>query len=79
VRVPEELELLVLACLEKEPARRPQSADELRRRLQACAVEPWESADAQTWWLEHQSALAGDALESPGEARTLAVDGSRAL
>ena len=41
--VPAELEAVVLACLEKEPDRRPQSAAELRRRLEACAVEPWDS------------------------------------
>jgi len=76
VTVPAELEAVVLACLDKKPACRPQSAAELRRRLEACAVEPWDSASARSWWLEHQSDLDGDAVPSAGEARTLAVDGS---
>ncbi len=78
VTIPAELEAVMLACLDKKPDRRPQSAAELRRRLDACAVEPWDSASARTWWLEHQSALDADAVPSTGEPRTIAVDGSRA-
>jgi hypothetical protein len=76
VAIPAELEALVLACLEKDPARRPESAAELLRRLEACAIEPWDSDDAEAWWLEHQSELDGDALPTTGEARTIAVDGA---
>ncbi len=57
VTVPAELEALVLACLEKEPTRRPQDAAELRRKLEACAMAPWTSDDARTWWLQHHAAL----------------------
>jgi eukaryotic-like serine/threonine-protein kinase len=76
VTVPAALEAVVLACLDKSPDRRPQSAAELRRRLDACAVEPWESENARTWWLEHQADLDGDAVEGSGEGRTVVVDGS---
>ncbi|CAN5806409.1 hypothetical protein BH11MYX4_BH11MYX4_00830 [soil metagenome] len=76
VAIPADLEAIVLACLHKDPDRRPQSAAELRRRLEACAVEPWDSASARTWWLEHQPELDADALQSTGEARTIAVDGA---
>jgi serine/threonine protein kinase len=75
VAIPAELEAIVLACLRKDPGRRPQSADELRRRVEACAVEPWDSGKARTWWSEHQHDLDGDAPESTGEPITLAVDG----
>jgi hypothetical protein len=76
VTVPAELEAVVLACLEKDPARRPGSAAELRRRLEACAVEPWDSASAQHWWREHGQELESDGAKTLGEARTLAVDGA---
>jgi serine/threonine protein kinase len=74
--VPAELEAVVLACLEKDPAMRPQSAAELRRRLEACVVEPWNDASARTWWLQHQPALDADGTKSSGAARTIAVDGA---
>jgi len=70
-----ELEAIVRACLEKAPERRPQSAVELRRRLEACVVEPWDSDSARSWWREHQAALDADAARSVGDARVIAVDG----
>jgi len=71
-----ELEALLFACLEKKPELRPQSAAELLRRLEACTVEPWDSEQAQRWWLEHQPDLDADTPRSAGEIRTLAIDGS---
>ena len=76
VSVPSDLEALVLACLEKRPERRPQSAAELLRRLEACRIEPWDSESARLWWLEHQPKLDGEAFESRAEPRTIAIDGS---
>jgi serine/threonine-protein kinase len=73
-----ELEAIVLACLAKEPAHRPQSAAELGGLLEACTVERWDSANAQRWWFEHQRELDGEAVQIAGEPRTIAIDGSRA-
>jgi serine/threonine-protein kinase len=77
VTIPAELEAVVLACLDKNPDRRPQSAVELRQRIEACKVEPWDSASARAWWREHQPDLDDDAVQSTGEeGRTIAVDGA---
>jgi serine/threonine protein kinase len=73
-----ELEAIVLACLAKEPAHRPQSAAELGGLLEACTVERWDSSNAQRWWHEHQRQLDGEAVQIAGEPRTIAIDGSRA-
>ncbi len=73
VAVPPELEAVVLACLEKEPDRRPQSAAELRRRLDACIVVPWNAESAEVWWNSHKAELGGDPTPSIGEPRTIAV------
>jgi len=51
VAVPEDLEQAVLACLAKDPAARPQTAQELAERLRACRdVLGWGEADAERWW-----------------------------
>jgi eukaryotic-like serine/threonine-protein kinase len=52
--IPPELETLILACLEKEPSRRPASASELQERLQAVPLAaPWTRERAERWWAEH--------------------------
>ncbi len=58
VPVPDVLEELVLACLEKDLDQRPQSADELAARLAACQAEPvWTPERAREWWETHGTAV----------------------
>ena len=53
--VPEALERLVLACLDKDPANRPQSAHLLRQALNAAELpHPWTEHEARTWWTNHR-------------------------
>lgn len=52
--IPESLDDLVLACLEKDPSKRPATAAELVRLLDACRdVEPWTERHAERWWNVH--------------------------
>jgi eukaryotic-like serine/threonine-protein kinase len=77
VAISAELEALVLACLEKDPAFRPQSAAEIRRRLEACSVEPWDSEKARAWWQAHQAQLDRAAPQSTSGPKTIAVMAGR--
>jgi serine/threonine-protein kinase len=49
VALPPGLDRLVLSCLAKNPAQRPDAA-ELGRALAAIPVEPWTEQDAAHWW-----------------------------
>ena len=77
IDVPADLEALVLACLEKEPSRRPGSALELRQRLEACVVEPWDAEQARSWWHTHRPKLDLGAVQAEQTSRTVEVDSTR--
>ena len=49
--IPADLDELLLACLEKRPDDRPQTATELAQRLSAIDREPWTQRHAEEWWL----------------------------
>jgi serine/threonine-protein kinase len=56
--VPQDLEAVLLSCLEKDPARRPQSAADLRQRLSGCqGFGGWRADRARLWWTENAAAL----------------------
>ena len=62
--VPERLDQVVLACLEKTPHHRPPSAIDLWRQLGEVAVTaPWTPERAERWWREHLPADAGRSLD----------------
>jgi serine/threonine protein kinase len=55
------LDAVILTCLEKDPAQRPQDALELSRRLTASVDAPWTDDQAAEWWqarLPHSEAPA---------------------
>lgn len=61
------LEFLVLQCLAKNPASRPQSAQELSRLLSECSVDKsWSSQDAAQWWQRRESFLQENLPVPPG-------------
>jgi serine/threonine-protein kinase len=53
--IPAALDALVLACLAKKPADRPQSARELMKQLDALPLA-WTEEQARAWWSRHQPA-----------------------
>jgi serine/threonine-protein kinase len=58
IHVPEDLERVILSCLAKDPSARPQSAQDMARRLESCArSEGWTRAEAERWWRTHAPAM----------------------
>ncbi|MHC4236111.1 MAG: serine/threonine-protein kinase [Planctomycetota bacterium] len=56
LEVPADLESLIMRCLEKEPERRPRSADEFSDVLEACeAAGRWTQERARAWWADRMT------------------------
>jgi len=71
--VPLDLERVIMRCLEKDPTRRPQTADDLLIELDQVRVEPpWDQARARAWWSEH---LAPPSAVGPASKRQVLAVG----
>jgi len=67
--IPPELEKLIMACLEKLPANRPQNADKLAEDFLKSVPQTWGSAEITDWWTTHglpkAPATAASSITSP--------------
>ena len=66
--IPEELEEIILRCLEKQPEDRFQDVVALRETLEQIPLsQPWSAAHAASWWNDYgcpkRKALAAEAIE----------------
>jgi serine/threonine-protein kinase len=57
--VPPALDRIVLACLEKDPDRRPPHAEALLEMLDALPRPAWSRTAARRWWERHLVELTG--------------------
>jgi serine/threonine-protein kinase len=67
--IPRALENVVLACLAKDPSKRPQSAATLAHKLASLSVHRWTETDAVRWWAANaklSTMSVGAVLPSPG-------------
>lgn len=67
--IPRELDDLVLACLEKDPSKRPQDAGALFRLATEClSCATWNHETARIWWEAHLPELTEPlTLDDPAE------------
>jgi serine/threonine-protein kinase len=71
--IPREIDRLVMACLEKDPTKRPQDAEQLFRMARECrSCESWNGERARRWWEMHLLELTGPLPLS--EQRSQVVD-----
>jgi serine/threonine-protein kinase len=60
LRIPRELDELVLACLNKDPNQRPQNAEDLLSMAWQChTCETWNPRAAASWWEAHLPEFCG--------------------
>ena len=53
IEIPPQLDELILACLQKDPDKRPQNMAEFLRYLNECNCRPWTPEKADGWWKTH--------------------------
>jgi serine/threonine-protein kinase len=76
--VPADLEAVLMECLAKEPAKRPASAAELCRRLEACAsFGLWTAEKASDWWQKHGASARAPSRKLAGEGASDALTVTR--
>ena len=69
IELPEELDALIAACLEKERSRRPQSVDAVVEAIDRLSSRlAWTQIDAEKWWIAYRESRKGDAAPAAAQA-----------
>lgn len=66
--IPESLDAIVLACLAKDPERRPKDAATLAELLRQVEAGAWTEDDAVEWWAQYPALLRRERKEAPKNA-----------
>ena len=70
LQIPREVDEFVVACLRKDPKRRPASAEDLLQMASTCkTADVWDQQAARNWWETHLPHFA-----TPAKANTLTQD-----
>jgi serine/threonine-protein kinase len=73
--IPPDLDALVMKCLEKDPNKRPQNAEELLGAARGCrSCETWTNERARLWWQTYLPDLTG-----PLTVEEISGDGDRVM
>jgi CHASE2 domain-containing sensor protein len=76
--VPPDLERVILACLEKDPEKRPATAAALADRLRACECSSaWSTERAEAWWAKHLPRSESGGAAATGAEATRPLSDSR--
>ena len=66
--IPDGLDALIAACLEKDRAQRPQSVDAVIEALDRLSGRlAWTNADAAAWWASYRDSSATEASGAEAE------------
>ncbi len=79
-RIPPALEQIILSCLQKDAANRPQTMQDLARLLSAVPLEqPWTDERARRWWLANARRTRETSVQPPAESSAPSTAPPRAV